>query len=653
MMSEGDCLKISFHGRILDHLGIQMYQSPTAALAELVSNAWDADALEVNITLPTKLGDEATIVIEDNGCGMTKDECEKRYLNIGYCRRGADSTQRSTKYSRPILGRKGIGKFAGFGIAGLVEVDTVSEQTGERTVFSMDLKALRCSKYVEKEGEIPIIKYECPNETLKGKGRTTITLKQLRLRRCTSPKVFSESMSRRFLLLNWSSGFSVKVNGESVPNRTTLTNVEFDFPKDYTDLDRPVSCSLVDGEWGEEKMADGNTIRWRLLFTRDPIEEEELRGISVFAGVKLAQRPFFFNLTGGLSGQHGLEYMTGQVKADFIDSLDHDIISPERQRINWEDTAVEELEKWGQARIRSLLGIWRNLRGEKRREQIEAKVDGFSDRLKKLPSHERKTIKQALVRLGSIPALSDAQFLEVGGSVLTSWEQGRLKQLIADLADAHDLDEPELVRILVEQEVLTALNVAEAVRTKILAIAGLKERIEKRELENAIRDYIAENPWLIDPEYQTYKKEISLKKILTELAGKYVLPVDKEGKRIDLCLKSGTHIVVIEFMIPGKPLDIDHLNRYELYFRAVRTHVKANSACGFDRVTGLVVADSLDTDPVYLDKLESMRNDEMLAMDWHSLLGRALSKWEDLLRALAARTPRDPRLEPLVKEYLD
>ena len=28
-------LFLNFHGRIIDHLGIQMYQSPTAAIAEI------------------------------------------------------------------------------------------------------------------------------------------------------------------------------------------------------------------------------------------------------------------------------------------------------------------------------------------------------------------------------------------------------------------------------------------------------------------------------------------------------------------------------------------------------------------------------------------------------------------------------------------
>ena len=651
-MAASNSLRITFHGRILDHLGIQMYQSPTAAIAELISNSWDADADAVNVALPADTDDKAQIVISDNGAGMTRQECEDRYLNIGYCRRGNAPSETSRKLSRPILGRKGIGKFAGFGIATMIEVDTISEATGERTVFVLDINALRTSQYVEKEGEVPVTTYEPPSTDRIAKHGTTIYLKGLRLRRKIASTQFAQSMSRRFLLLRWAAGFTVSIDGKPLSDDIGITSPEFDFPKDYPDDQKPNGCVVGQDGWGTELLPDGKEVRWRFVFAKDPIEEEELRGISVFAGIKLAQRPFFFNLTGGLSGQHGLEYLTGRVVADYLDALDHDIIAPERQRINWEDSSAVALEQWGQSRIKELLRIWRDLRGGLRRDQIEKKIAGFSERLNKLPSNERATVKQALSRLGSIPALSDAQFEDVGNAVLTSWEQGRLQALITQLASAVSLDERELLNILAEQEVLTALNVAEAVQTKILAVAGLKDRIDKHDLENAIRDYIAVNPWLIDPQYQTYKKEISLKKLLASFAEQYRLPAGKDGKRVDLCLSSGRHLVVIEFMIPGKPLDIDHLTRYEMYFRAVRTHLKANSGGEYDRATGLIVADSLDTNPVFLDKLESMRREEMLALDWQGLLARALSKWEDLLRALAARTPRDPRMLPLIKDYL-
>jgi chaperone required for assembly of F1-ATPase len=48
-------LWLSFHGRVIDHLGLQMYQSPVAALAELVANAWDADSEHVDISLPATM----------------------------------------------------------------------------------------------------------------------------------------------------------------------------------------------------------------------------------------------------------------------------------------------------------------------------------------------------------------------------------------------------------------------------------------------------------------------------------------------------------------------------------------------------------------------------------------------------------------------
>ena len=39
-------------GRTLEHLGVQMYKQRPAALAELVANAWDADAGRVWIEVP-------------------------------------------------------------------------------------------------------------------------------------------------------------------------------------------------------------------------------------------------------------------------------------------------------------------------------------------------------------------------------------------------------------------------------------------------------------------------------------------------------------------------------------------------------------------------------------------------------------------------
>ncbi|NJM38930.1 MAG: hypothetical protein HC845_14270 [Akkermansiaceae bacterium] len=65
----------------LAHVLGESYSSSEKALKELVDNAWDAEATEVHITVPTILTD-APIIVKDNGSGMKTAELESEYLNI-------------------------------------------------------------------------------------------------------------------------------------------------------------------------------------------------------------------------------------------------------------------------------------------------------------------------------------------------------------------------------------------------------------------------------------------------------------------------------------------------------------------------------------------------------------------------------------------
>ncbi len=79
--------------------------------------------------------------------------------------------------------------------------------------------------------------------------------------------------------------------------------VEFDFPNAYKDGERPPGLCIRDG-FGFEKV-ENDEVGWRIKFAKVPIGTGELRGVSVFCGIKVAQTPFFFDLSGGLPGQHG------------------------------------------------------------------------------------------------------------------------------------------------------------------------------------------------------------------------------------------------------------------------------------------------------------------------------------------------------------
>jgi hypothetical protein len=246
-MPENRKLEVRYQGRIIEHLTVQTYQSPVAAIAEIVANAWDADATKVIVALPAELKTGAELVVADDGNGMTFDQCQDRYLAVGYQRRGNDPTSTSNG-KRPLMGRKGIGKFAGVGIADVMLVDTVSRDTGERTVFRLEYDRLRgvSEEYVAEEAtEVPGVQWYAEGDHDREPG-TTITLQALKLRQRPSPDVMRRSLARRFLLLERADQFEVEVDGKAIADEGDDSGVQFSFPAAWDEADRPEGLTVDD-----------------------------------------------------------------------------------------------------------------------------------------------------------------------------------------------------------------------------------------------------------------------------------------------------------------------------------------------------------------------------------------------------------------------
>lgn len=641
-------LTLGFHGRIIDHLGIQMYQSPTAAIAEIVSNAWDADAEEVRIdfNFAGENKSEWTITIQDNGIGMTFDDCQTRYLSVGYNRREKAGPAERTIKNRPVMGRKGIGKFAGFGIARFIKIRTVSKESTELTEFELDLQIIRQGdSYVSTDNlQIDTLNH-AKSQTLVGQG-TQIILRELAINKRISDTQFAESLARRFAINATADNFRILLNGNLMSDGADLSNVEMSFPKDLSPEDQAKrKVSVSDDGWGEETLPSGRLVKWKIQFYKELVKNEEMAGITIFAHKKLAQRPFMFNVTGGLASQAGPEYMSGQVIADWVDELGEDVISTERQRLNWEHSDLDEFQKWGEQLIRRLMSVWKAIRTAKKMQALEDKVSAFSDRLKQLGS-ESKIVKGALQKLAQLEKLTESQFIEMGSAILLAWEGGRLRELINDLANSQSMDEAGLVELLTEANAITALHTAETVKSKLMAIEGLKQRVKDKELENAIRNYIAKNPWLISPQWETFAVEKRVNKICAEASKATIEKSDVDfNGRVDLVLSSGRHLVLLEFMRPGLPLNGDHLERFNRYLNIIKEQIQANTALGFENLTGYLVADKLDKQPGMSESLKSMKVNDRYAMNWDTLIAQAEHQWKEFLGHVKLRVPDDARVQ--------
>ena len=109
---------------VLDHLGRNLYRSFVTVLGEAISNSWDAGAQNVWIEIDRQKG---TLLVKDDGHGMTGDDFQNKFLRIGYSKRLDPSA--SSGGNRPFIGRKGIGKLALLSCAEKISVMSKTAET--------------------------------------------------------------------------------------------------------------------------------------------------------------------------------------------------------------------------------------------------------------------------------------------------------------------------------------------------------------------------------------------------------------------------------------------------------------------------------------------------------------------------------------------
>ena len=290
---------ITVLGRTLEHLGVQMYKRRDVAITELVANSWDAGATRVDISIPDEAGydlNSSKIVILDNGIGMTDDAVEEEYLVVGRNRRLFEA---DVRLARPVMGRKGIGKLAGFGLASMMSITTWKGSLS--TQLSLDVNILKADAGQTRQIPIPGIVGPRPLD-LSGKSGTRIVLTQLKHKSPPDIDALQESLSCRF---------SRHVRGEMriYINGKPLKEPVLDIDKRYPSKG-----------FNSETLPDGGNIRYYYAFTKSNIRSKELQGFTIYIKGKTAQAPpFFFQVEATASGLHWARYMTGEIEADYLD----------------------------------------------------------------------------------------------------------------------------------------------------------------------------------------------------------------------------------------------------------------------------------------------------------------------------------------------
>ena len=230
---------MSLDMRVLQHLGIRLYSNVAAVISELVANSWDAEATKVTIN-----SENDKFIISDNGNGMTEDQINERFLTVGYEKRKTEG-DKSHRFSRDFMGRKGIGKLSVLSIA--ETVDIYSSSGSENNALRIEVSALEAainSKTDYNPVEIPF------NDGFSKVGTTIVLTKLVKKRSGITVAALRKRIARRFSIIGYRGGsagdeFDVFINGKII---------------DHNDRDDLRTLEYL-WEFGEEKIVQGTMPR--------------------------------------------------------------------------------------------------------------------------------------------------------------------------------------------------------------------------------------------------------------------------------------------------------------------------------------------------------------------------------------------------------
>lgn len=498
----------------------QEYTSSERALKELVDNAWDADAEHVSVNLPEPLSGNS-IVILDDGSGMTEEELRRHYLSIASDRRSRRG-ERTAGKNRLVKGRKGIGKFSGLMVAAAMTLETRAR--GHLCRISLRLDELSRVEDIE-HLDIDLHSEPCAPE-LHG---TTITLSDLH-------------------------------QGLSYPDPNHLRQIllqdygrqdEFSITVDEKLLD----VDDVSGRYTEQEHALPNAGKVKLRFSiSDGKSGLRKPGITLRVDGKTVGRPGFF----GMDERDDfppklLRKLYGEVEADGL--RDH-------ITAGW-DAAVEnsELLKEVEAYVQPIL---REAYEQQYRQEIQLAQARLQktllNRLSLLPEHKRvfadRAIRRILDRYYGEP---ESRVEPVVNVLLEAMERSEYRVLlehidaatpgdVAGIADRlNDFGLAEMAFLV--QQAKARKSFLDQLET-LARDATTSEALMHKALERSL--------WVLGPEYSLFSSNSTLRRQVEDILGK-TYTGDKSERRPDLLLNENLsgHYLLIEFKRPSHSLNHD------------------------------------------------------------------------------------------------
>ena len=547
----------------VDKLGVKLYDKVSAVIAELISNSYDADAQKVSIYAPmgeylaSKTGGKITdkgleIKVVDDGGGMTPKQMQDFYLVIGAERRSDNRRgSESPIFKRKVMGRKGVGKLAPFGICKTIEVISAGGDITSNTENGEEKKGYLTSHILLDYDQI-VAKDHAANDddldrpykpivgkfdgTLSDKTGTTIILKKFNFRRVAEINTIARQIAQRFGISSehWKVVIydNTKTDDDADYARTvgrfeleTMPNTRITFKEDGAggriaiDPDGKRIDGIDAGFYHEDEFY--KLTGW-VGYSKKPYKDDLMAGIRIYCRGKIASQTSVFNRTAGFTGEHSIRsYLVGELHADWLDE-EIDLIQTDRTDILWSDELAAVFQEWGQ-RIVQRIGTLSRDPLRKATMDVFFETGKVNERISNAyPSEEESEIRWRAMEmaklLGKTISPGEAKDVEIVNNLtkLSIWMAPHitLDESMRAAADVQESVLSALINILRTARIAELSSFGRIAENRLKVIDHLEYLKNSQEtLEDQLQNLIEDAPWLINPEWAPVTANKSLSNV--------------------------------------------------------------------------------------------------------------------------------------------
>ncbi|WP_405414498.1 ATP-binding protein [Maribacter sp. Asnod1-A12] len=530
---------------VLNHLGINLYSNIPSVISEVVANAWDADAEEVNIHIDVEKDE---IVITDDGHGMSLSDINDKYLTVGY-RKRENNEIITPKHKRSVMGRKGIGKLSLFSIADKISVFSATKK-GDRNGLLLDSNEIK--EQISTKSKNPYLPQDLSCEDFHLKKGTKIVLNELKKNIGQTSRHLKKRLARRFSIMGSKNSFLVKIDGSEikVEDRDYFHKIQYlwyygEESKEYLTLAKNAEqIEKRENVINSESKITG----WiGLVKESNQLQDEydNLNKIPILIRGKVSQENILEEYR---EGSLYIKYIFGEIRADFLDDDDlPDIATSSRQGVIEHDKRYSNLKKFINDELKHIQKKRIKFKGKEAEKEALKNVD-IEIWYKKLGKDSKKKAKALFAKINQI-TVDDNNRNTLFSHAVIAFESLRYKDALDALENVSVENIGEFVSVFKNFDDIEASLYYQITKQRIEVLEKFQVHVhDDNALEKILQEFLFNHLWLLDPSWDRATEHPYMEKQISSEFEKIDAGLtEEEAKgRVDIKYKkaSGKHIII-------------------------------------------------------------------------------------------------------------